>query len=40
MRNWIMQHRSPTPKPEHAGFLLTLGLFGMLDCLQRTDMYQ
>ena len=35
-----MQHKPPTPKSDHAGFLLALGLFGMLDCLQNTDIYQ
>jgi anaphase-promoting complex subunit 1 len=40
VRNWIMQHKPATPKPEHAGFLLSLGLFGLLDCLQNTDIYQ
>lgn len=40
LRYWIMQHKPATPRPEHAGFLLSLGLFGMLDCLQNTDIYQ
>lgn len=33
VRNWIMQHKPATPKSDHAGFLLSLGLFGLLDCL-------
>ena len=40
VRNWIMQHKSATPRSDHGGFLLTLGLFGLLDSLQKTDMYQ
>lgn len=27
-RNWIMYHRPQTPKNEHGGFLLGLGLLG------------
>lgn len=40
IRNWVMQHRPATPTAENAGFMLTLGLFGMLDSLKKTDMYQ
>ena len=39
-RNWIMQHKPASPKADHAGFLLALGLFGLLDSLVRTDIYQ
>lgn len=35
-----MQHKPNSPKADHAGFLLALGLFGLLDSLVRTDIYQ
>lgn len=35
-----MQHRPVSPTAEHAGFVFALGLCGMLDTLQRTDVYQ
>ena len=35
-----MQHRPATPKPHFAGFLLASGLFGLLDTLTKTDIYQ
>lgn len=34
-----MQHKPATPNSEHAGFILAMGLSGMLDTLQRTDVY-
>lgn len=40
LKTWIMQHRPQIPRSDHGGFLLSLGLFGLLDVLQKTDLYQ
>ena len=35
-----MYQKPRTPKFEHGGFLLGMGLLGYLDCLLSTDIYQ
>lgn len=40
IRHWIIQHKPNSPRADHAGVLLVVGLFGMLDTLRTTDVYQ
>lgn len=40
LRTWIFYQRPESPKYEHAGFLLGLGLLGYLSSFLPTDIYQ
>ena len=40
LRTWIFYQRPETPKFEHGGFLLAMGLLGFLDSFMPTDIYQ
>ncbi len=40
LRTWVFYQKPLTPKMEHAGLLLALGLQGQLDCFSPTDIYQ
>ena len=40
LRTWIFYQRPETPKYEHGGFILAMGLLGFLDSFMPTDVYQ
>lgn len=40
LKTWIFYQKPDTPKRDHSGFLLSLGLLGYLKCFSPTDIYQ
>lgn len=40
LKTWIFYQKPDTPKRDHSGFLLSLGLQGYLKCFSPTDIYQ
>ncbi len=40
LKTWIFYQKPDTPRRDHSGFLLSLGLLGYLRCFSPTDIYQ
>lgn len=40
LKTWIFYQKPDSPKRDHSGFLLSLGLLGYLNCFSPTDIYQ
>lgn len=40
LKTWIFYQKPDTPRRDHSGFLLSLGLLGYLKCFSLTDIYQ